>query len=246
MYYIVLAAWLICTLTIATLAIIMATRVGLWLLYAVFAMFVLISNVAAGKLIEIGPVIVPAVVVIYAVTFTCTDAICELYGKAEAQRLVMAGFVANILAIPLIYLVLIWPAAPINQAFAEKFNEVFSLAPRVIVASMVAYLASQTHDVWIYSWYKVKTRGRFMWFRNNASTIVSQLIDSSIFITLAFLGMYPLETIFALITYQWFIKVGIALADTPFLYAAVLLSHRLVHLQPKLSCNKLIFKRLLT
>jgi hypothetical protein len=184
-------------------------------------MFVLISDLAAGKLISIGPAIVPAVVAIYAVTFLCTDAVCELYGKEEAKRVVMGGFLANILALPLIYLVVAWPAAPFQAEFAKKFNAVFGFVPRVILASMIAYLASQFHDVHVFAWYKRKMGGRHLWLRNNASTIVSQLIDSSLFISLAFYGMFPVSVIISMIGFQWLIKVLIALADTPFLYLMV-------------------------
>jgi len=217
----ILVTWLLCALGISTLTVVLARRFGQWILYGVFAMLVLTSNLMAGKLISIGPAIVPAVVAIYAVTFLCTDAVCELYGREEAKRVVFGAFLANILAIPLIYLVVAWPSVPFQIEFVEQFNTVFGFAPRVIVASMAAYLISQTHDVYVYSWCKQKTKGRFMWLRNNTSTVVSQLMDSIIFIFLAFYGVFPLPIVLSMIGFQWIIKVGIALADTPFLYLAV-------------------------
>lgn len=217
----ILVAWLLCALGIATINIILARKFGNWILYASFAMLVLVSNLMAGKLISIGPAIVPSVVAIYAVTFLCTDAVCELYGKKEAKRVVLGGFLANILALPLIYLVVAWPAVPFQAEFAQQFNTVFGFAPRIIIASMTAYLISQTHDIYIYAWYKEKTRGKYLWFRNNASTIVSQLMDSSVFIFLAFYGIFPLNMVLNMFLFQWLVKVGIALCDTPFLYLAI-------------------------
>jgi hypothetical protein len=217
----ILISWVLGALGISTLAVFLSRKFGIWILYAVFAMLVLISNLAAGKLISIGPAVVPSVVAIYAVTFLCTDAVCELYGKEEAKRVVLGGFLANIMALPLIYLVVAWPAVPFQMEFAEKFDAVFGFVPRIIIASMIAYLCSQTHDVYIYAWYKEKMKGRFMWFRNNASTILSQLIDSSLFITLAFYGVLPTPVVLSMIAFQWLIKVGIALTDTPFLYLIV-------------------------
>jgi len=232
----ILIAWILCALTIATISIILARKFGNWILYATFAMLVLVSNLMAGKLISIGPAIVPGVVAIYAVTFLCTDAVCELYGKEEAKRVVLGGFLANILAIPLIYLVVAWPAVSFQADFAQQFNTVFGFAPRVIIASMTAYLISQTHDVYVYAWYKERTKGRFMWFRNNASTIISQLIDSSIFIFLAFYGIFPLPVVLSMIISQWIIKVGIALCDTPFLYITVNTAKWIV---PQISTSRL-------
>jgi uncharacterized integral membrane protein (TIGR00697 family) len=213
----------------------LARRFGKWILYGVFAMLVLISNLMAGKLICIGPAIVPAVVAIYAVTFLCTDAVCEMYGREEGKKVVFGGFLANILALPLIYLVVAWPSAPIQVEAAAQFDAVFGLAPRIILASMTAYLISQTHDVYVYSWYKQRTKGRFMWFRNNMSTIVSQLIDSNIFIFLAFYGVLPLPIVLEMIVFQWIIKVGIALADTPFLYLTVSTVKRISPIQTEIN-----------
>lgn len=234
----ILAAWLLTSLAVATLAIVLSRKFGQWLLYAVFAMLVLISNLMAGKLISIGPAIVPAVVAIYAVTFLCTDATCELYGKEQARRVVLGGFLANVLALPLIYLVVAWPPVSFQADFAQQFNAVFGFAPRVIMASMAAYLISQTHDIYIYAWYKEETKGKYMWFRNNASTAVSQLIDSSIFILLAFYGVFPTPIVLSMIIFQWLIKIGIALGDTPFLYLIVNIS-RQVTPKPELHQNSI-------
>ena len=220
----IFALWLLTSLGISTVTIILSRRFGRWLLYSVFAMLVLISNLMAGKLISIGPATVPAVVAIYAVTFLCTDSVCELYGKREAKNVVFGGFIANVLALPLILIVVLWPSVSFQADLAQQFNTVFGLAPRIIVASMIAYLISQTHDVYVYAWYKEKTQRKYMWFRNNASTAVSQLIDSTIFIFLAFYGIFPSSVVFSMIIFQWLIKVGIGLADTPFLYLIVKLS----------------------
>jgi len=217
----ILATWLLTTLGIATLTVVLAKRLGRWLLYSVFAMLILVSNLMAGKLISIGPAVVPSVVAIYAVSFLITDATCELYGREEAKRVVFGGFIANILALPLIYLVVLWPSVPFQAEFSEQFTMIFSFAPRVIIASMAAYLVSQTHDIYIYSWYKRRTKGRHMWFRNNASTMVSQLADSTIFIILAFYGIFPTPIVLEMVMFQWIIKLGIAVADTPFLYLIV-------------------------
>ena len=224
----IIIAWILTSLGIATLSTILSRKFGRWILYSVFAMLVLVSNLMAGKLISIGPATVPAVVAIYAVTFLCTDATCELYGKKEARRVVLGGFLANILALPLIYLVVAWPPVLFQTEFAQQFNTVFGFAPRVIMASMAAYLISQTCDVYAYAWYKEKTKGRYMWLRNNASTVVSQLMDSSIFIFLAFYGVFSTPIVLSMIMFQWLIKVGIALGDTPLLYLIVNTSRWLV------------------
>jgi hypothetical protein len=93
-----------------------------------------------------------------------------------------------------------------------------------MIASLVAYVCSQYHDVWAFHFWKRVTSARFLWLRNNASTIVSQLLDSVVFITIAFYGSMPLVP---LIVGQWVVKVGIAvLVDTPLVYLLVYLLRR--------------------
>ncbi len=95
---------------------------------------------------------------------------------------------------------------------------VLEQAPRIAIASLIAYLVSQHHDVWAFHFWKKKTGGKFLWLRNNVSTISSQLLDSALFITIAFYGIMP---IWPLILGQRAVKIIIAAIDTPFLYASI-------------------------
>ena len=100
----------------------------------------------------------------------------------------------------------------------EMFNNLFSLTWRIVLASLVAYILSQYNDIIIFDLLKKKTKTKFLWLRNNLSTIISQFIDSVFFITIAFYGIMPIEQ---LILGQWTIKIFIALLDTPFVYITV-------------------------
>lgn len=133
----------------------------------------------------------------YSITFLLTDYIGEIYGKQSAKNLVIAGFVFSIIP-----------------------SLIFS-TPQIIIGSMLAYVIAQSHDVWIYDWYKMKTKGRFMWLRNNASTIVSQLLDTIIFSTVAFYGVLDNETILSIIYSEYIVKIIIAVVDTAPLYFLV-------------------------
>jgi hypothetical protein len=86
---------------------------------------------------------------------------------------------------------------------------------------MVAYLCSQFHDVWAFHKWREMTKGRYLWLRNNASTAVSQAIDTSLFITIAFVGLYPTGILLTMLWGQYLFKLGIALCDTPFCYLLV-------------------------
>ncbi|MDP6707208.1 MAG: queuosine precursor transporter [Alphaproteobacteria bacterium] len=192
---------------------------GFSLLAAVFTGSLVIAAVLAAKIIQVGPFTVPAGVLAYSLTFACTDIISEVYGRARARQVVLAGFVALVAALVLIQLALAWPAAPFWQQ-AEAFQDILGSTGRIVVASLVAYLASQYTDVFLFAWLRRLTGGRFLWLRNNGSTMLSQLLDSALFVTIAFAGVFPLGPV---ILGQWLVKLAIAALDTPVVYAVVAL-----------------------
>jgi uncharacterized integral membrane protein (TIGR00697 family) len=98
--------------------------------------------------------------------------------------------------------------------------QLFGVYPRVVAASLLAYLISQLHDVWAFDFWKVRSRGRYLWLRNNASTMVSQAIDSVIFCVVAFWGVFPWSDFFQILATTYLLKFAIAAADTPFIYLA--------------------------
>jgi len=181
-----------------------------------FVMSLLVSNVTASKIISIGNLIVPAAVVAYAITFLCTDVIGELYGKEEANKTVRLGFILQLFSIGLLYIAIKLPPAPFMIEYNEVFQQVLGQSLRVVIASLIAYTISQFNDVYIFHKLKDMHGSKHKWLRNNLSTITSQLIDTSIFITIAFYGIVP--NLWALILGQFTIKVVLALLDTPFFY----------------------------
>jgi len=97
----------------------------------------------------------------------------------------------------------------------EAFVTIFGSSLRIVLASFIAYILAQNHDVWAYDYLKKLTKGKHLWLRNNASTWVSQTIDTIVFVTIAFYGVFPIwNMIWGIV----FLKVIIAAIDTPFLY----------------------------
>ncbi|MFO7817998.1 MAG: queuosine precursor transporter [Thermodesulfobacteriota bacterium] len=190
---------------------------ALSLLTCGFAGSLVIASVLAAKIITIGGLVVPAGVLAYSVTFIATDVISELWGKKQAKRTVLGGFLALFVCMLLIKISLIWPSASFWDG-QENFQAVLGITPRIIMASFAAYLISQTHDVWAFHFWKKIFRGRHLWFRNNISTASAQLLDTVVFISVAFWGTMP---VLELITGQYVVKLGIALLDTPLIYLFV-------------------------
>jgi hypothetical protein len=192
------------------------------LLVSVFVGALVISSVLASKIITVLGLFFPAGVLAYCITFVVTDVIGEIWGKERANRVVFSGFIALLVAFLLIRLALAWNAAPFWTE-QKAFSAVLGSTSRIIIASFIAYLASQYHDVWAFHVWRRITGERHLWLRNTASTVVSQFIDTLVFITIAFYGTMP---IVPLIKGQYLIKVLIALLDTPFVYLVVRLIRR--------------------
>jgi len=187
------------------------------LLTGLFTGSLVISSVLAAKIVTVFGVTVPAGVLGYCLTFICTDVISEIWGRERAGEVVLSGFVTLLACLGLIQAALWWPAASFWQG-QEAFQQVLGMTPRIILGSITAYLVGQYHDIWAFHFYKRLTRGRHLWLRNNLSTLTSQLLDSCIFISIAFAGKMPLVP---LILGQWAVKVGIAGLDTVVVYALV-------------------------
>jgi len=191
----------------------------LLILTGIFVAVILIANTLASKLFEIGGFVMTAGIIAFPITFMITDVINDVWGKQKAQLVVWVGFAANILMV-VMYQVGVWLTPAGFWPGQEAFVSILGAVPRIVGASMVAYLISQTWDVWLFA--KIKEQLPFgLWFRNNVSTFTSQAIDSAIFLGLAFWGVLPFSALvtmyFTYIVAKWLI----ALLDTPFVYLGV-------------------------
>ncbi len=189
-------------------------------LATLFITCLLVANIIAVKLVSIGGWIVPAGIIAYPLTFLFTDVIAELYGRQVASRVVWVGFGANVLMVILVFGGRLLPSAPFWEG-QPAYQSILGTVPRIVLASMIAYLISQHHDVFAFHFWRQKTKARFLWLRNNASTMVSQVLDTGIFITIAFWGTVPDGTLLNMLLSQYVIKLAIAAADTPFCYLLV-------------------------
>ena len=191
------------------------TQENLMILNGIFIATLIIANIVSAKIVSFWGLVIPAAIVAYPLTFLMTDVIGELWGKEEAKRTVKIGLICQALSLVLIGLAILLPVAPFADNQAE-FKAIMGQSFRVVLASLVAYMIAQANDVFIFHKLKKKTNGKHKWLRNNLSTMTSQLIDTAIFITIAFIGTVP--NIFVMIVSQYLIKFIYAIIDTPFFY----------------------------
>lgn len=163
--------------------------------------------------------------VMFASTYLVTDILSENEGKKSANKAVWFGvFTAAIMLIFTQYWLLYTPTS--NDWAREHITAIFSSTPRLLAASFIGYIISQQFDVWLYhKWWdftekKTGESKRFLWLRNNGSTLISQLINTMIFTTVAFFGVYDTKTFISIMLSSYVIYIFTSLLDTPIAYIA--------------------------
>jgi uncharacterized integral membrane protein (TIGR00697 family) len=199
-------------------------------LAAIFIAALVVCNLIANKFISIDlgfkTFVISAGVLPYPITFLITDLLSEIYGKKKTARIVWAGFAASIFVLGTLLLAQQFTAIKGSPVDDESFNLVFGNSWRVIFASMGAYLCAQLVDVRIYHFWKQKTHGKYLWLRNNFSTVLSQGVDTSLVVMVLFAGLRSNAEILQLIIDGWIFKMLCAFIDTPLLYASTAIIRR--------------------
>lgn len=198
-------------------------------LYAWIAMGTILANIQVTKSIDfdLGFIVVAATLgnIMYGTLFLVTDALGEKYGKKDAQKAVYIGFFSLLATVIIMQIALLFE--PNSFDFAQSSLEtIFGFLPRLALGSLIAYAVSQLFDVHFFSYIKERKPGdKYLWLRNNGSTVVSQLIDSVIFVPIAFAPItlfgaegLPWEVVWEIFWTTYLIKVIVAALDTPFVY----------------------------
>jgi len=206
--------------------ILIAFRIGFHWLLALIAVQAVLMNIFVLKTMDLFTLeAVTGGNVLYASIFLGTDMICEHIGAKKARQAVWLGFFASLFFVVMSQFI-IWyvPSSfPDSIMMHESLKGIFELAPRIMFASMLAYLVSQNLDILIFNWLKKLTKKKHLWLRNNASTMVSQFFDTIIF---TFVGLYGTiatpENVWTIILFTYIIKIIVAALDTPFIYLSKL------------------------
>jgi len=200
-----------------------STQQKLSILSSVFVAALVAGNLLGTKITTILGVSVSVGIFAYPITFLITDAIEEVFGKKAATHLMYSALAALVLVMIITAVAVILPPAT-RYDHNDAYTTVFGNTLRIIIASIIAFFLSQTHDIWAFHFWKTQTKGKFLWLRNNLSTIVSQFVDTTIFMFIAFYQMTPkfdVSFIFSLIIPYWLFKIAFAIIDTPLVYGLV-------------------------
>lgn len=179
-----------------------------------FTTCLLLANILAVKIITIGPWAAPAGILVFPLAYILNDVIAEVWGYQKAKLIIWTGFTMNILVVVFIALAIYLPAAGFwpNQ---EAFAIILGATPRIVVASLVAYLAGSFLNAIVLSRMKVASKGRYFGIRALVSTLVGESADSLLFIVIAFVGIFPTHQIVLMVITQAMLKTLYELAVLP-------------------------------
>jgi uncharacterized integral membrane protein (TIGR00697 family) len=218
--------WILIDLSLLLAAFALWGRTGI---VAVISATVILMNIFVLKGIRLFGLDATGGNVLYASLFLGTDIIAEYFGAREARKAVFIGFFLSLLFLIASRFILLFEPAPWDR-FHEVMNALFSPVWRIVIASIFSYIVSQNLDVLTFSWLKLRFP-RQLWLRNNASTWSSQIVDTVLFCSIAFVGLYELRIVLGIMLSTYILKVVVAAIDTPFIY----LSRLLVRLRPAIA-----------
>jgi queuosine precursor transporter len=187
---------------------------------SVFIGCLLTSNVIAVKLISVLGLVMPAGVIVFPLSYIAGDVLTEVYGYGQARRVIWLGFLSNAIMVLAIWLGQVLPP-PVFWDGQGAYERILGYTPRLLVASLLAYLVGEFANSFVLAKMKIATRGRWLWTRTIGSTVVGEGLDSLVFIGVAFSGVLPPGTLASAVLTQWVVKTGYEVVATPVTYAVV-------------------------
>jgi len=185
-----------------------------------FVVVLLVSNLLAQKVIRVGPWETSGAMVLFPITYIFGDIFTEIYGYAASRRAIWLGFFGTALLYAVSAIVIALPADPDwhNQA---AFITVFGILPRVLISSLIAFWAGEFANSFTMAKLKLLTKGRWLWTRTVGSTVVGQLVDTTLVITILFAGTFPVHKLVVIIVEGYLLKVAYEVLATPLTYLVI-------------------------
>ncbi|OQX93796.1 MAG: hypothetical protein B6I17_00990 [Tenericutes bacterium 4572_104] len=213
--------WVLFALINFVLFMIMYKLFGKLGIFAWIAMSTILANIQVTEILDLFGLNANLGNIMYGTIFLGTDALNEIYGKKEAKKAVYMGFTIMIFTLIIMTVALQFHPGAEDTGY-DALNSIFGIRyPWVVVGSFTAFIISQTIDVNLFQWIRRKLPdNKYLWIRNNGSTIVSQLVDTAIFVTIAFVFFFDINVLLEIMLSTYLIKVMVAALDTPFIYLA--------------------------
>jgi len=185
-----------------------------------FIVTMLVANIIAVKMLQIGPFTIPAGTIIFPISYIINDVLTEVFGYKIARRVVWMGFFSNLFLVVVVYIAQILPPAPFWDG-QQAFERILGFTPRILAASFLAYLVGSLVNAKVMEVMKILTNERYLWSRTIGSTLVGEGIDSFIFMAVAFAGTIPEQNWLKSAFTIWFLKTLYETLVTPLTYIVV-------------------------
>ncbi|MFA5155528.1 MAG: queuosine precursor transporter [Patescibacteria group bacterium] len=187
---------------------------------ALFVAVLLISNVASAKIIDLRWFTFDGGTLLFPLSYIFGDILTEVYGYRQSRQTIWLGFFSALLMSAVFLAVgVLPPAAGWNNQAA--YDAILGLTPRLVAASLIAYFCGEFLNSFVLAKLKILTKGRWLWVRTIGSTMVGELADTLLFVTIAFAGLFPADLLLALIISNYLFKTGLEIILTPLTYRAV-------------------------
>lgn len=183
----------------------------------------LTANVMAVKLIEVcGITIFDSGTIIFPIAYMLGDVLTEIWGFKTAKQVIWLTFICEIIFTAFVWLAVVLPYPPETEANAEAYRQVFNFVPRITIASLLAFLCGELMNAWTMVLIKKRTQGRHLWMRTIGSSLFGYMVDTTIFVIIAFGGTVPVKSILSMIGIQVVVKLLIeAVGATPLAYLII-------------------------
>ncbi len=185
-----------------------------------FVGILVLSNILATKMIQLGPFVFDGGTLLFPFSYIFGDVLVEVYGYKTSRKVIWTGLIMLILMSLNIWLIGVLPAQA-EWTLQSDFNNILFPMPRIALASIIGYFFGEYSNSVVLSKLKVKTKGKHLWMRTIGSTVVGELIDSILFVAIAFLGMYSIKVLIIMALSNYLFKTVIEVAFTPATYKIV-------------------------
>ncbi len=185
-----------------------------------FVAVLMISNIVSVKIVDLGFFTFDAGTLLFPLSYIFGDILTEVYGYKKSREVIWLGFAMTFL-MSLIFIIVKYLPAAEGWELGESYNNILGFTPRIVFASLVAYLLGSFSNAIVLAKMKVWTNGRKLWARTISSTLVGELLDSVVFIFIAFIGILPISLIITLIISNYIFKTLIEVIFTPITYKVV-------------------------
>lgn len=193
---------------------------GLYIVSAIFVATLLISNITAQKLFLLGPFVFTAGILVFPISYIFGDILTEVYGFERTRNVIYLGFILNVFMSMYIWVTIQLTPAP-GWNLQNEYSIIFSFVPRIVIASLFAYLAGELVNSLIISKLKIKTSGRFLWLRLVISTFFGQFVDSVVFIIVGFGGLLSTSMLISACISAWLFKTVYEILISPATYIII-------------------------